>query len=236
MGVWWGSDAAKALQVTAMHMAACMTAPACGDKTPTRFMVCCMATYVGTYLHRYAVVKVAQTEATILLRDGDAVQAHVAHGAPEVDVAREGIRLGKEPRCLRARRRRRRGPDHCKVNMGEGVFHSDAFMPWHTGCCKARSMWYPINLCCSWCELGCRESAYRLSEVIELRRRHRLGRHLRCHRTIQTHASVSGILLRLRRSPSRRLQHRASADLENDSWGGRLPPKQAQQAGTGRNH
>ena len=120
MGVWWGSDAAKALQVTAMHMAACMTAPACGDKTPTRFMVCCMATYVGTYLHRYAVVKVAQTEATILLRDGDAVQAHVAHGAPEVDVAREGIRLGKEPRCLRARRRRRRGPDHCKVNMGEG--------------------------------------------------------------------------------------------------------------------
>ena len=49
-------------------------------------------------------VEVAQTEASILLRDSDAVQAHVTHGAPEVDVARERIRLGRRPHAVKARR------------------------------------------------------------------------------------------------------------------------------------
>lgn len=48
-------------------------------------------------LHGYAVVEVAEAETAILLRYRDAVQAHIAHRAPEVDVAWEGIRLRNRP-------------------------------------------------------------------------------------------------------------------------------------------
>ena len=59
---------------------------------------------MAPHLHRYAVVEVAKAKASILLRDSDAMQAHVTHGAPEVDVARKGIRLGNRTGRMRSRR------------------------------------------------------------------------------------------------------------------------------------
>ena len=73
--------------------------------------------------------------------------------------------------------------------------------------CSIASVAHPINLGCSGSELSRCESPDSLAEVVKLRSRRRLERHLRCLRMLQPHRGVLHALSAPEQSSPRDCQH-----------------------------